>query len=109
MRNCWIEVRNVKNDIESTFIEELRRFLLENDFPLDAKENNPFDDKVKTLEPINANSEEDDEQQQKLHLENYRIIGNFPQGDSAIYFDYEELLKKTKSGDTDHGIIGQLT
>jgi AAA domain len=35
-------------------------------------------------------------------------MGNFPQGDSAIYFDYKELLKKTKSGDTEHGIIGSL-
>ena len=37
-----------------------------------------------------------------------KIIGNFPQGDSAIYSDYEELLDKTMSGDIEHGIIGNL-
>ncbi|MGA9845541.1 MAG: DUF4011 domain-containing protein [Nitrososphaeraceae archaeon] len=99
-------IRNMKNDAESKFIDELSILLLQNEFPLEVPRNSSSNNKVKTLKPIDGY--EVDEQQQNLHFENYKIIGNFPQGDSAIYFDYEELLKKTKSGDADHGIIGNL-
>jgi hypothetical protein len=99
-------IRNLKNGAESKFIDELSNLLLQNEFPLEVLKNNSSSNKVKALKPIDGY--EVDEQQQNLHFENYKIIGNFPQGDSAIYFDYEELLKKTKSGDAEHGIVGKL-
>ena len=99
-------IRNLKNGVESKFIDELSNLLLQNEFPFEAPKNNSSSSKAKTLKPIDGY--EVDEQQQNLHLENYKIIGNFPQGSSAIYFDYEELLKKIKTGDAEHGIIGSL-
>lgn len=103
------KLRNLKNNVESNFIDELTNLLLQNDFPLEVPKNNSATKnikRIKILKPINGYNVE--EQQQNLLLENYKIIGNFPQGDSAIYSDYEELLNKTKSGDTEHGVIGSL-
>ena len=34
-----------------------------------------------------------------LKINSYKIIGSFPQGESAIYQDYENLISKTQNGD----------
>ena len=39
---------------------------------------------------------------------NYKVLGNFPQGDTAIYFDYEELINRVKDGEGNLGIIDNL-
>jgi hypothetical protein len=100
------KIRNTKNDVQSNFIDELTNLLLQNEFPLEVTKNNTSINKVEVLKPIDGY--DIDEQQRVLHLKSYKIIGNFPQGDSAIYFDYEELLRKTKLGDIELGIIGRL-
>jgi hypothetical protein len=44
-----------------------------------------------------------------LHLKNHKIIGVFPQGENAIYSDFEELIKKAReSRQGDFGIIRKL-
>jgi hypothetical protein len=35
-------------------------------------------------------------------------MGHFPQGDSAIYTDYEELMRRAETGEIDQGIIDNL-
>jgi AAA domain len=95
-------IKDMKSNTELAFIEGLSNLLIENSFPLKGFDN--VFDKIKALEPEGKLLEE----KQTLHLENFKIIGNFPQGDSAIYFDYEELSKKAKSGETDQGIIDNL-
>jgi hypothetical protein len=88
-------IKDMKSNTELAFIEGLSNLLIENSFPLKGFDN--VFDKIKALEAEGKLLEE----KQTLHLENFKIIGNFPQGDSAIYFDYEELSKKAKSGETD--------
>jgi len=44
----------------------------------------------------------------KLHLEGMPIVGSFPQGSTAIYRDYEDLIARAEGGDTDQGIIDEL-
>ena len=39
-------------------------------------------------------------EKQPLKIQNYKIIGSFPQGESAIYQDYENLIKEIQNGNT---------
>lgn len=94
-----------KNSVESVFIRELSALLIKNNFPLRSSENKT--DKVEILEPITS-EEELVMPKENLHFVNYQIIGNFPQGDTAIYADYEELMKKAEAGETNQGIIDNL-
>ena len=48
----------------------------------------------------------EDLEEQKLHLENYKIIGNFPQADSEIYNDYNTLIENADPFNV--GVIGDL-
>ena len=92
-------------DDEYYFLQELSQLLITNGFPLRLSEDN-FG-KVLTLEPI-SRDEQAIMQRQQLHLVNYKIIGHFPQGDSAIYSDYETMMKEPESGQTNQGIIDNL-
>ena len=91
--------------IENYFIQKIINLLLSNGFPTSILENKL--DEIKVLEPLST------EQQsvlpkEELHLVNYKIIGHFPQGDSSIYTDYEDLMKRAESGETNQGIIDNL-
>ncbi|MFZ3588904.1 AAA domain-containing protein [Bacillus sp. DJP31] len=44
----------------------------------------------------------------QFELENMAILGNFPQGNSAILKDYEDLISMVEGGNTDLGVIGEL-
>lgn len=99
-------VSNVdKDSIESVFLNGINELLIKNDFPLEAIEN-----KLDKLEVLDAISRDDERQmtRQPLHLVNYKIIGNFPQGSSAIFADYEELISRANAGETNQGIIDNL-
>lgn len=96
---------NNKQGIESIFVRELIHLLLKNDFPLRESENKM--DKIEILEPLSA-EQELVMPKENLHFVNYKVIGNFPQGDTAIYADYEELMKRAESGETNQGIIDNL-
>lgn len=103
------EEHDLKNgsddDVESFFLQGLIDLLIRNNIPLKSSENRL--EKIETLEPVSA-QDELTMPRQGLHLVNFKIIGNFPQGDTAIYSDYEELLKKVLSGETNLGVIDNL-
>ena len=44
----------------------------------------------------------------KLHLEPMAVVGNFPQGSTAIFHDYELMIERAQAGETDQGIIDDL-
>ena len=44
----------------------------------------------------------------KLHLEPSAVVGNFPQGSTAIFHDYELMIERAQAGETDQGIIDDL-
>ena len=98
---------------ESLFLKGLTNLLLENKAPLDLDNYNV--DKIDILNKIDVVGGRisiDDKrswiEEQKLHLVNYKVIGNFPQGKNAIYLDYEELVKKDRFSDDDLGVIKRL-
>jgi very-short-patch-repair endonuclease len=100
------EAKDVANiTIEAQFVRDLTNLLLTKDFPLRPSNNKM--DKVEVLEPLSA-EQEMVMAKEHLHFANYKIIGNFPQGDTAIYADYEELMKRAESGETNQGIIDNL-
>jgi len=45
---------------------------------------------------------------ESLHLEPLPILGSFPQGSTAIFRDYEEMIAKAERGEVDQGIIDDL-
>ena len=93
------------DSLEKYFVEKIINLLIGNGFPASMLENKL--DKIEILEPLSK-----DQQlvlpKQELHLVNFKIIGHFPQGDSAIYTDYEELMKRAESGETNQGVIDNL-
>jgi len=44
----------------------------------------------------------------KLHLEPSAVVGNFPQGSTAIFHDYELMIERAQAGETDQGVIDDL-
>ena len=44
----------------------------------------------------------------EFELENIAILGNFPQGNSALLKDYDELIALAENYNTDFGILGEL-
>jgi very-short-patch-repair endonuclease len=94
-----------EKSIEQSFTDGLSRLLMKYDFPISPVQHKL--DNIEVLEPLSA-EQELVLPREKLHFVNYKIIGNFPQGDTAIYADYEELMKKAESGETNQGIIDNL-
>jgi hypothetical protein len=43
-----------------------------------------------------------------LRLEAQAVVGSFPQGSTAIYRDYEEMIKRVFAGEADQGIVDDL-
>jgi hypothetical protein len=89
----------------------LIRLLKENEFPLDYTSSNL--DKISIFNPLTVingkvSINEVPIENEKLHLENLKIMGIFPQTDSAIYGDYVELLKNVPNMENQFGIIGTL-
>lgn len=108
------ERQNLKNgdkgagknhDVESLFLQGLIDLLIRNNIPLKSSENRL--EKIEMLEPVSS-QDESTMPRQGLHLVNFKIIGNFPQGNTAIYADYEELLKKVLAGEINLGVIDDL-
>lgn len=44
----------------------------------------------------------------EFQLDNYAILGHFPQGNSAILKDYEDFLQQLEEGNSDFGLAGEL-
>lgn len=103
--NEKIDKSNGQLSIENYFIQNIVNLLIDNGFPASILENKL--DKIEILEPL-SREQQSVLPKEELHLVNYKIIGHFPQGDSAIYTDYEELMKRAESGETNQGIIDNL-
>jgi very-short-patch-repair endonuclease len=99
------------NGVEATFMTGLINLLKENEFPLDYA--NSSLDNVSIFQPLAVSNgtvsiNDIPIENQKLHLENLKIMGIFHQTDSAIYRDYVELLKNLPDNADNLGIIGTL-
>jgi superfamily I DNA and/or RNA helicase/very-short-patch-repair endonuclease len=102
-----IASNNEFDTIDNAFFNELYKLLKEYSFPIQSQEKYS-NNKVQILEPI-SQGEVLIMENQNLHLENFKVIGNFPQGETSIYTDYEQLLKKVKDfGESNLGIIDEL-
>jgi hypothetical protein len=104
------EVERNKNP-ENVFVTGLIKLLKENEFPLDYT--SPNLEKISIFNPLIVNNgkvsiNEVPIENEKLRLENLKIMGIFPQTDSAIYGDYVELLKNVPDIGNQFGIIGTL-
>jgi superfamily I DNA and/or RNA helicase/very-short-patch-repair endonuclease len=89
----------------------LINLLKENEFPLDYA--NSKLDNASIFQPLAVSNgkvsiNDIPIENQKLHLENLKIMGIFHQTDSAIYRDYVELLKNLPDNADNLGIIGTL-
>jgi Protein of unknown function (DUF4011) len=91
--------------LENFFVQKIINLLINSGFPASLSEKKL--DEIKVLEPLSSDQQLI-LQKEELHLVNYKIIGNFPQGNTAIYTDYEELMKRAESGETNQGIIDNL-
>lgn len=78
---------------ENEFMENIS--ILLNSNGLDVSKN---DESSLTLHNITRDEIESMERK-PLKINNYKIIGSFPQGESAIYHDYENLISKIQDGD----------
>ena len=99
------------NNTEAKFVTGLIKLLKENGFDLDHTNTNL--DKISIFNPLtisNGKVSINDIliENEKLHLENLKIMGVFHQTDSAIYGDYVELLKNVPNMGNNLGIIGTL-
>ncbi|WP_156289366.1 AAA domain-containing protein [Oceanobacillus salinisoli] len=47
-------------------------------------------------------------QKGEFQLDNYAVLGHFPQGDSALLKDYEDFIQQIEEGNIDLGIAGEL-
>lgn len=93
--------------IDNTFFKELNNLLTKYNFPINLEEKYTTN-KFQILETLSY-EELSIMEKQNLHLVNFKIIGNFPQGETSIYTDYEQLLKKVKDfGESNLGIIDDL-
>lgn len=99
--------------LELLFLDGLVNILSKNEFIIN---NNYKLNKVEALSKINVSGgmvSTDDRQtwikHEPLQLVNHKIIGIFPQGEDAIYSDYEDLINKVKeSSNESFGIIEKL-
>ena len=96
--------------IEKIFIESLSNLLTSNGFTLDSKNPETTDDESNsTLQLKNITRDEIESLERRpLKISIYKIIGSFPQGESAIYHDYENLISKIKDGEKNEFIADIL-
>lgn len=97
------DLKSDTENLESKFFQNLEELLLGLGCKINKK---PDDNQIKNLSALGKEDIEKIEQQ-PLCIINYKIIGNFPQGDSKIYEDYNELIEKAKDEDT-HKVINEL-
>ena len=88
-------------DTQNGFIQNLSDLLVANGLDLNFKNTETFDEQSNsTLALKNITRDEIDALEIKpMRISNYKIIGSFPQGESAIYHDYENLISKIENGD----------
>jgi very-short-patch-repair endonuclease len=91
------------HNIESTFLDGLVTLLRETNFPIDYNYKldriailNKIDVSTGRIKMVSIDDRRSWIENEPLHLVNHKIIGVFPQGENAIYSEYEELIKKAR-------------
>ena len=94
--NIWSPSEGTTSpESEEGLIEKISELLGSNGLPLETN-----DETNSTLIMKNITKDEIELIEPKiLKIKNYKIIGSFPQGESAIYQDYENLISKIENGD----------
>lgn len=93
-----------KSDLQVTFFTELFKIFQSHNFVLADSADMEAESSLKPLRKDDIEKME----KTKVHLENYFVLGHFPQGNSAIYSDYGLLIEKALDGEVDQGIIDDL-
>ncbi|MDD1770522.1 MAG: DUF4011 domain-containing protein, partial [Methanomassiliicoccales archaeon] len=93
-----------KEDVATHLLLGMQGILRHNG--LELRDSTP-EEFAKAIEPVTKESigQLDDQQ---LHLEGMAIIGSFPQGSTAIFRDFEEMLGRVQQGEGDQGIVDDL-
>ncbi len=93
-----------KSEYKEKFWQGLYKILDSFDFRYDKN----YD--ISHAEPIVPLTREESAKipKQKIHLKKSFVIGQFPQGHTAIFGDYDALIKKASEGEVDLGIIDEL-
>lgn len=102
-------------NFENNFIAHLSNLLTSNGLILESTTsidvtNNDIKSKLNFTLPLQNISKDEIESlgRQSFKINNYKIIGSFPQGESAIYQDYENLISKIQAGDVNNFITDIL-
>jgi len=87
-------------NLEKFFMDKVLEFLTSNGINIDSSSVVTNDVTNNTLVLNNITKEEIESLEiQPLRILNHKIIGSFPQGESAIYQDYNNLISKIQNGD----------
>src|SRR5919106_709058 len=111
--NLLDKMEEQRDELELSFLNGLFSILDEHGLIIDTKRETANIEALDKISVSQGRVSKDNKQtwieNEPLHLKNHKIIGVFPQGENAIYSDYEELIKKTgESGQDDFGIIEKL-
>ncbi len=93
-----------REGLSSYLIAKLNDELLRCEVPLSIEVPSS---QILPLKPLNA-AEIEAMGSVKLHLEPTAVVGNFPQGSTAIFHDYELMIERAQAGEMDQGIIDDL-
>ena len=87
-------------NLEKFFMDKVLEFLTSNGINIDSSSVVTNDVTNNTLVLNNITKEEIESLEiQPLRILNHKIMGSFPQGESAIYQDYNNLISKIQNGD----------
>lgn len=87
-------------NLEKFFMDKVLEFLKSNGINIDLSSVVTTDEANNTLALNNITKDEIESLEiQPLRILNHKIIGSFPQGESAIYQDYNNLISKIQDGD----------
>jgi hypothetical protein len=111
--NLLDKMEEQRDKLELSFLNGLISILGDHEFVIDNKheiDNGEVLNKIFVSQGIvSKDNKQTWIENEPLQLKKHKVIGIFPQGENAIYSDYEELIKKTReSGQDDFGIIGKL-
>jgi superfamily I DNA and/or RNA helicase/very-short-patch-repair endonuclease len=88
-------------DYEEYLISKVSELLENNGLSLETSEKTESENSSATITLKNITKDDIETLgRQPLRIKNYKIIGSFPQGESAIYQDYDNLISKFQNGDS---------
>ncbi len=93
-----------RDGLSSHLVAKLNDELVRYELPLTAEISSQS---IQVLRPLTA-EEIGTMSSVKLHLEQLAVVGNFPQGSTAIFHDYELMIERAQAGETDQGVIDDL-